>query len=40
MCQKKRIATSISKGVKEARLEEKSHRGMIKKLRSKIDYGD
>lgn len=33
---KKRMATRISKGAKEARLEEKSHRSEIKKLRSKI----
>jgi len=34
---KKRMATRVSKGAKEARLQEKSHRGAIKKLRSKID---
>ncbi len=33
---KKRMATRVSKGAKEARLQEKSHRGEIKKLRSKI----
>ena len=33
--QKKRIATKISKALKEARLKTKSHRGEIKKLRSK-----
>lgn len=33
---KKRMATRVSKGAKEARLEEKSHRSEIKKLRSKI----
>ncbi len=36
---KKRMATRISKSVKEARLKSKSHRGMIKKLRSqKIEF--
>ena|SRR5438105_15927791 len=33
--QKKRIATKISKALKEARLKSKSHQGEIKKLRSK-----
>lgn len=32
---KKRMATKISKSVKEARLHEKSRRGFIKKMRSK-----
>lgn len=32
---KKRIATKISKALKEARLKSKSHRGEIKKMRSK-----
>ncbi len=32
---KKRMATRVSQGAKAARLEEKSHRGMIKKLRTK-----
>ncbi len=35
---KKRRKTKISEGAKEARLEEKSHRGKIKKMRSKIDF--
>jgi len=36
---KKRIATKISKSAKEARFESKSHRGKIKKMRSKkIEY--
>lgn len=35
---KKRMKTKVSAGAKEARLEEKSHRGTIKKLRSKIDF--
>ena len=33
---KKRMATRISKGVKEARLQEKSHKSTIKKMRKKI----
>jgi ribosome-associated protein len=33
---KKRIATKIPKTLKEARLKTKSHRGSIKKMRSKI----
>lgn len=33
--EKKRIATKISKALKEARLKSKAHRGEIKKLRSK-----
>lgn len=37
---KKRRATRVSRGAKEARLEEKSHRGMIKKLRSTKSYED
>lgn len=32
---KKRMATTISKAKKEARLQEKAHRGVTKKLRSK-----
>ncbi len=32
---KKRIATKVSKGAKEARYVEKKHRGSIKKMRSK-----
>ena len=32
---KKRMATKVSRGVKEARLHEKSRRGFIKKMRSK-----
>lgn len=37
---KKRMATRVSHGAKEARLEEKSHRGEIKKMRSKISFED
>lgn len=37
---KKRMATRVSKGAQEARLEEKSHRGTIKKLRSKKIFED
>jgi ribosome-associated protein len=33
---KKRMKTKISESTKHARLEEKAHRGMIKKLRKKI----
>lgn len=33
--QKKRIATKVSKALKEARLKSKAHRGDIKKLRNK-----
>ena len=33
---KKRMATRVSHGAKEARLQEKSHRSEIKKMRSKI----
>jgi ribosome-associated protein len=32
---KKRMATRVSKGVKEARLQAKSHRSSVKKMRSK-----
>ncbi|HEX4068779.1 MAG TPA: alternative ribosome rescue aminoacyl-tRNA hydrolase ArfB [Candidatus Babeliales bacterium] len=36
---KKRVATKISKALKEARLKSKAHRGKIKEMRSKkIDY--
>ena len=37
---KKRMATRVSKGAQEARLEEKSHRGMIKKMRSTKIFED
>ena len=37
---KKRIATRVSKAKKEARLESKTRRGNIKKLRSVKHYGD
>ena len=37
---KKRTATKISKGVKEARLQSKSHRSDIKKMRSKKIHED
>ena len=35
---KKRIATKISKALKESRLKTKSHHSDIKKMRKKIDY--
>ena len=37
---KKRMATRVSEGAKQARLEEKSHRGQIKKMRSKKIFED
>jgi ribosome-associated protein len=38
--QKKRMKTKVSESTKHARLEEKSHRGHIKKLRSKKIFED
>lgn len=37
---KKRVATEVSKGAKEARLKEKTHRGEIKKMRGKKFHED
>ncbi|MCX5922430.1 MAG: alternative ribosome rescue aminoacyl-tRNA hydrolase ArfB [Candidatus Dependentiae bacterium] len=37
---KKRMKTKVSKAKKEARLHEKTHRGSVKKLRSKKIYED
>lgn len=37
---KKRRATRVPKAVKESRLQAKTHRSTIKKMRSKKDYGD
>jgi ribosome-associated protein len=35
---KKRMATKVSRGTKEARLQEKGKRSKIKKMRGRIDY--
>ncbi len=37
---KKRMATRISKSAKQARLEAKTHRGEIKKMRAKIQHDE
>ncbi|MGC2310928.1 MAG: alternative ribosome rescue aminoacyl-tRNA hydrolase ArfB [Candidatus Babeliaceae bacterium] len=37
---KKRMATRVSKGVKESRLREKAHHGTLKKMRTKIQYDE
>ncbi len=37
---KKRMATRVSRSVKEARVDEKTHRGSIKKMRNKKNYDE